>query len=177
MKKSFKVLALSLAILTAVSAVSALASCGKDNTSTGTSASAPEKDYKVEVSNEELVIFTVTTDVMDVKESTSMYDYMVKLQELELMTFTGETSEYGFTVKSVNGTTTKFTENDYWSVYCDFKTLEGDEAIYASEGYEWEGVMYGTPKTYGDKTYYSANFGVSGLPAVVGHSYALVLVH
>ena len=173
MKKYRKLFALGLTTLLVGSAFVAFSACATPSDSS----SSDSASHQVAVSTDELVVFTVTSDVMELTETTSMYDYMVRLQALGEMTFDGYTGDYGYTLTAVNGTTTKFTADDYWSVYVDFTTLPDDETIYASEGYEWEGVYYSMTYEYGDVTLYGANYGVSGMPAVEGQMYALVLVH
>ncbi len=97
--------------------------------------------------------------------SGTLYDLMVSLQEAGELEFSGSESEYGFFVESVNGTSADPSANQYWAVYTTLGELDG--VVYSSS-------EFGT-YDYDGKTLASASYGVSGLPAVEGELYALVL--
>ena len=116
------------------------------------------------------VVFVGTTEVLKEHDEYSLYDYMTALKIKNQLTFDGYTGDYGYFITSVNGkeAVSGTTSGSYWSVYISFKTLEGDDAVYA-------GGEYSTEYTYEATTLYSANYGVSGIPYVSGATYALIL--
>ncbi|MDE7087452.1 MAG: DUF4430 domain-containing protein, partial [Clostridia bacterium] len=116
------------------------------------------------------VVFVGTTDVLKVHDGYSLYDYMTALNKKNQLNFEGYTGDYGYFITSVNGVeaVSGATSGTYWSVYISFKTLDGDDAVYA-------GGEYSTEYVYESTTLYSANYGVSGIPYVNGATYALVL--
>ncbi|MDE7379617.1 MAG: hypothetical protein K2N14_01070 [Clostridia bacterium] len=112
------------------------------------------------------VVFVGTTDVLKEHDEYSLFDYMTALKTKKQLDFKGDNGQYGYFITSVNGK--EATGNSYWAVYISFKTLDGDETVYA-------GGEYSTEYTYETTTLYSANYGVSGIPYVNGATYALVL--
>lgn len=112
------------------------------------------------------VVFVGTTEVLKEHDEYSLFDYMTALRMKNQLTFDGSNGQYGYFITSVNGK--EATDNGYWAVYVSFKTLDGDDAIYA-------GGEYSTEYTFEETTLYSANYGVSGIPYVNGATYALVL--
>ena len=152
MKKFFAALFATLAII----AVIAFAGCA-DGNGQGT------KSGNV-VLNVESAIFTASGDVMTLKESTSVKDYMDVLKANGELVFDGSEGDYGYYITSVYNKSAS--GNSFWAVYTDLVTIEGDDTVYSN-------AEYGTFK-YGDKTLNSASFGVSGLPCIEGYTYALV---
>ncbi len=112
------------------------------------------------------VVFIGTTEVLKEHDEYSLFDYMTALKMKNQLTFDGNNGDYGFFITTVNGK--EATGNSFWGVYISFKTLEGDDAVYAGGEYE-------TQYQYESTTLYSANYGVSGIPYVSGATYALVL--
>lgn len=111
-------------------------------------------------------VFTVSSSVMDLTDSTSVYDYLCALQEDGEITFEGYDSSYGYYITSVNGVAEQTgTNSGYsWMLYTDLAELDG--VTYSSADYgSWE---------YDGKTLNSASYGISYLPAVEGYTYALV---
>lgn len=163
MKKSNKFLTLAFAAIAALS-VFTLAACSVKPDSDSASASASDGnlqtvDYKVAESSGELVAFTVTKDVMPLTDATSLFDYMQKLQEKGKLTF--EVAD-GFITK-VNGVENPADYSSCWMMYTDLGVLDG---------VSYSNAEWGT-YTYGEKTYNSAAYGVTALPAVEGYTYIL----
>lgn len=156
MKKRFT--AFIVALFAAV-AVFALAGCSDNRNNSG---DAIENGHTI------VYAFTASEDVMTITETSSMYDYMNALKEVDLV-FDGYNDEYGFYVTSVfgvSGKTISSTANSYtgwdWMVYTTVTTVDG--VIYSGEE---STVIDGV-------TLYKASYGVSGLPCIAGESYALV---
>lgn len=161
MKK--KLVALLLAACSAFTLV-ALSACTENGQSTGV-----KGDVTVNV---ESVIFTAKSDVTALTDTTTVKDYLDVLAANGELVFDGTEGEYGFFLQSFYSTENKTissTANSYegysWAFYIDFITLDGDDAIYASDYQTY---------THGDKTLYSASYGVSGIPCIAGHTYAFV---
>lgn len=112
------------------------------------------------------IVFVGTTEVLKEHDEYSLFDYMTALKMKNQLTFDGSNGQYGYFISSVNGNDA--TGSSYWAVYISFKTLDGDNAVYA-------GGEYSTEYAFEDITLYSANYGVSGIPYVSGATYALVL--
>lgn len=112
--------------------------------------------------NVESVVFTANSEVLTLTDKTSLKDYMDVLAKNGELVFGGSEGDYGFYIESVYGK--KAEGNNFWAVYTDLTQLGG--VSYSDE-------QFGT-FTYGDKTLYSASYGVSGLPCVNGYTYALV---
>lgn len=97
--------------------------------------------------------------------SGSLYDLMVNLQDAGELEFSGSESDYGFFVESVNGEKAESSDNQFWAVYTTLSELDGVSYSSADFGtYDFNGI-----------TLFSASYGVSGLPAVKGELYALIL--
>ena len=116
-------------------------------------------------------VFTASSDIMELTETTSVKDYLDALAEAGEISYTGEESTYGFYITSVYGIAeTSATAADgssfgySWMVYTDF--VEDDGVQYANSEY---GVF-----DYNGKELASASYGVSYLPCVEGYTYALV---
>lgn len=116
-----------------------------------------------------LVIFTV--DAKGIKSTASVKDYMDALKSAGKLAFEGSDGAYGYYIKSVNGRREQVIssgensrEGYSWNLYLDFVKLDGDDAIYASDY---------SAKELDGKTYYSASYGISGVPCVQGHTYIL----
>lgn len=116
------------------------------------------------------IVFVGTTEVLKEKAGYSVYDYLRALSIKNQLTFDGCDGDYGYYLTSVNGKSETVGTNSgsSWNLYISFKTLEGDDAVYA-------GGDYMTEYVYENTTLYSANYGVSGVPYVSGATYALVL--
>lgn len=166
MKKNKKLLTLPLAATLAVTAAFAFAACTVVNSASGGGSSnsasdsaAPAVDYKVSESNREIVVFTVTGDVMTLTDATSMYDYMVALQESGKVTFEIKDGM----ITKVNGVENPSDYSSCWMIYTDLG--------------EYEGVSYSNREwgtyTYGENTYNSAAYGVTAMPAIEGYTYIL----
>lgn len=121
-------------------------------------------------STETEIVFVGTTEVLKEKDGYSVYDYLRALSLKNQLTFEGRNGKFGYYVTSVNGKSETVGTNSgsSWTLYISFKTLEGDDAVYA-------GGDYTTEYVYGNTTLYSAIYGVSGVPYVSGATYALVL--
>ena len=115
-------------------------------------------------------VMTVDADVTELDEQTTLYDYMCALREAGELTFEAELGEYGYFIVSVEGvenTAESATSGYAWTIYTDLSELDG--VIYSDASYDtWE---------YDGRQLASANYGISGLPAVEGYTYALVYSH
>lgn len=96
--------------------------------------------------------------------SGSVYDLLSALREAGEIEFSGSEGDYGFFIESVNQKTAD-PASEYWAVYTSLGELDG--TVYSSD-------EFGTYE-YDGKTLASASYGISGLPAVEGELYALVL--
>ena len=103
---------------------------------------------------------------MQLADDTTLYDYLCALKEDGEINFEAEQGDYGMYITSVEGVTqTNEGTNGYsWMIYTDLTELDG--VVYSSADYGTWG--------YDGKTLNSASYGVSGLPAVEGYTYALV---
>lgn len=117
--------------------------------------------------NVEAVVFTISDSVTELSEKTSVCDYLLALQNGEIQIVIKEGS-YGACVVSVNGVAEYVAEDRLsggsWMVYTDLTTLDG---------VTYSNAEYGTYE-YGEITLNSASYGISGLPAVEGYTFALV---
>lgn len=128
---------------------------------------------KVNIDDHESYVFTASSKVMELTDSTTVYDYLLALQDNGDITFDGNGTDWGYYITSINSTeeTSSYNEDyshgegTYWAVYFDFITLDGDEAIYGSDEQTCE---------YNGKTLYYSNYYVSNVPCVEGHTYAFV---
>lgn len=159
MKNNKKILTLALAATLSLCAVFAASACAIRSEKDSSSDDAQSVDYKVAESNEELVVLTVTHAVMPLTDATSLFDYMQKLQEKGKLTF--EVAD-GFITK-VNGVENPADYSSCWMMYTDLGVLDG---------VSYSNAEWGT-YTYGEKTYNSAAYGVTALPAVEGYTYIL----
>ncbi|MDE5721739.1 MAG: hypothetical protein K2I30_03235 [Clostridia bacterium] len=140
--------------------VFAFAGC-KDENSNGTKSGNVALDV-------ERVSFTAKAEVMLLKNDTSVGDYMEVLADNGELTYVinnGFISSFYNTESKVISSTANSYEGYDWAFYIDFKTLDGDDAIYATDYKTYE---------YGGKTYYSSSNGVDGTPCVEGHTYLFV---
>lgn len=161
-----KLLATFLAVC---ASVAAFAFAGCDNGSGENGGSDKNGEVILEVQS---VAFTAKGDYITLSETTSVKDYMDALKDNGELVFGGENGSYGYYITSFYATEEKIisssatsSEGYSWSFYIDFISLEGDDAIYASDYTTYE---------YNGKTFYPASFGVSGIPCVEGHSYLFV---
>lgn len=154
-----KLLALIITVASAI-AVIAFAGCGSGNIK------------KVDINDNESYVFTATSDVMTITDDTTVYDYLIALKNNGEIEIEGSDTGFGYYITSVNGTaeviSSDYSEGTSWAVYLDFKTIEGDDGIYAND--------YSTCEYKGTTLYY-ASVGVSSLPCIEGHTYALVFEH
>ncbi|MDE6597942.1 MAG: hypothetical protein K2K60_04825 [Clostridia bacterium] len=118
------------------------------------------------------VAFTAKDDIITLNDTTSVKDYMDALKENGELVFDGNDGSYGYYITSFYATEEKLisstatsSEGYSWSFYIDFITLDGDDAVYASDYATYD---------FNGKTLYSASYGVSGIPCVAGHTYAFV---
>lgn len=93
----------------------------------------------------------------------SLYDALLQLQSEGKIDFTGNSSDTGFYLTSVNGYTLDSSLNEFWAIY----TTLGEY-----EGVSYSDLTYGS-YVYEDKTLGSATYGVSGLPMIKGNIYIL----
>ncbi len=111
-------------------------------------------------------VMTVSSSVMELTDSTSLYDYMCALRDSGELQFEAQESTYGYYITSVEGVAevTETSSGYSWMIYTDL--------------YELDGVNYSEPEygtwEYDGKTLNSASYGISYLPAVEGYTYALV---
>ena len=157
MKK--KLLALIIAV---VSAAAVFAFAGCDDNNDGKHA---DGNVYVEVQK---IAFTASNDVLTLKDSTSVKDYMDVLSDNGDLVY-GISNGFINSFYSTEGKVISSTANSYegydWAFYIDFTTLDGDDAIYATDFKTIE---------YGGKTLYSSSNGVEGTPCVDGHTYVFV---
>ncbi len=118
-----------------------------------------------------MAVFTATSSIMELTESTSLKDYLDALVEAGDITYEGYESAYGFYITTVYDIKEQINYTDTgssgysWMVYTDY--IEGEDGVqYANPEY---GVFY-----YNGKELASASYGVSYLPCVEGYTYALV---
>ena len=130
---------------------------------------------EVTIDEQKSYVFTASSSVMELTDNTTVADYLTALQEKGEITFEGYTGDYGFFITSVNGIeaqTVESTMNSYKGyslyIYIDFIKLEGDNAYYGNDQ---------TVCKYKDTTLYQSSYGVSSIPCVKGHTYALVYVY
>ena len=175
--KKMKSLLLAGVLLFSLGASLSACSIFSTDTPSISSGNSEQKDYKVAVSSEDLLLFTVTTDVMALSDSTSLKEYMEELQKLGLMTFDGQEGAYGYTLTTVNGHEQAADWSTYWGVYTTLGEYEG--VIYAVEKMDdWEnpGTEKDVSYTYDGTKYLYAMYGIDGLPAIEGYSYLLRFV-
>ncbi len=153
--KLFKRTVAAIAVTAAIAAAALLGGCASKVIKV-------QNDYG---SNNYVII--VTDDVVTLTETTSLYDYMCALQADGQITFEVSDGSYGKYITSVEGVSEKSesaTSGYSWMIYTDLTELDG--VVYSDPSYgTW---------TYDNKTLNSASYGVSGLPAVEGYTYALV---
>lgn len=161
MKKKISALIIAVCL---VAAICAFAGCDDES-----------NVHKVTIGDQPSYVFTASSSVMELTDTTTVQDYLNALKDKGKITFEGYEGDYGYYITSVNGTeerTISSTPTSYegyaWNIYIDFIQLEGDDVYYGSD--------YSTCD-YDGTTLYSASYGVSGLPCVEGHVYALVYVY
>ena len=163
-----KLLSFFVALLSCV-VIFAFAGCNNNTDPEGDNGDA-EISYvlKCELNGNKSVIFTPSSQVMNIGYSTSVADYLNALKAKNHLTFESQTGDFGLFITSMDGTPNvdngDLTGNS-WMLYIDFLTLEGDEAVYGSDF---------STVVYEGKTLYSSNNGVSGTPCIEGHTYAFV---
>ncbi len=152
-----KLSALLLALCAAV-CVCAFAACGEKDDSQATG------DTTV-TATETSVIFTVDGDFLTLTDETSLYDYLVALQNAGKLTFDGSSSDWGFAINSINGKEPVYETNScyYWAQYTSLTAIDG---VYYSSDYS----------TYDNngQTLYSNSYYCDGMPAVDGETYAFI---
>ena len=116
------------------------------------------------------IIFTATSSVLEIDEDTTLEDYIVALKDAGELTFEGNKGDFGLFITSMNGkanevisSTLNSSEGYSWTVYIDF--LEYEDVPYAGDN---------ETATYKEITLYKANYGVSYIPCLEGHTYAFV---
>lgn len=161
MKKKLSALIIAVCL---VAAICAFAGCGNES-----------NIQKVTIDEQTSYVFTPSSSVMELTDTTTVQDYLNALKDNGEITFEGYESDFGYYITSVNGLkeeTISSTASSYegyaWSIYIDFIQLEGDYAYYGSD--------YSTCD-YNGTTLYLASYGISGLPCIEGHTYALVYVY
>ena len=123
--------------------------------SCGASSSAGEVVY----SDENAVVISAS------ETSGTLYDLLSELQDSGSLSFSGTDGDYGFFIESVNSRSADASKNEYWAVYTTLSELDGVSYSSSDFGtYDYDGTALA-----------SASYGVSGLPAVEGELYALVL--
>ena len=157
MKKLTKIFAAIIAVCTFALG---FAGCAKD--SRGETGGTIENGHTI------VYAFTVEENVIAVDDG-SMLDYMNALKTAGDLTFEGSDGDYGFYITSVLGVTSKTVSssaNSYsgwdWAVYTTVTTVDG-VTYSGTQSFDYCGI-----------TFYKASYGVSGIPCVVGESYALV---
>ena len=107
---------------------------------------------------------------MEIKDDTTLEDYIVALRDKGDIMFEGENGDFGLYITSMDGkanevisSTSNSSEGYSWTVYIDFTVLEG--VIYAGDS---ETIVYN------DITLYKASYGVSAIPCLENHTYAFV---
>ena len=153
-----------IAAVCAVFAVCAVAACNDDG---GKNNGGDGNVYASEDGT--VVAFCASSSVMTMTETSSVKQYLDVLKENGDIAFNGYGSNNDFFITEINGKAGEVVEstaNSYkgydWMFYIDFTTLTGDEALYGSD--------YSTVE-YEGKTMYSANYGVTGIPCIEGHTY------
>ncbi len=152
-----KLSALLLSVCAAV-CVLAFAACGeKSDTNLG--------DTTIEVTDDS-VIFTVESSFYTSLDSTtSLYDYLVALQDAGKLTFEGSTDSWGFAISSINGKSAVYETSSgyYWAQYTSLTTYGG--IVYSSDYSTYD---------YNGTTLYSNSYYCDGMPAVEGETYAFI---
>ena len=120
--------------------------------------------------DDDSIIFTADSSIMEIDENTTLEDYLVALKDAGELTYDGNKGDFGLFITSMNGienevisSTANSSEGYSWTVYIDFIDIEG--VLYAGDS---EII------TYNDTTLYKANYGVSLIPCLEGHTYAFV---
>ena len=158
MKK--KLLALFVAIIS-VTAILAFAGCGNNG------GNGESKNANV-VLDVEKVAFTASNDYIALSTSTSVKNYLDALaenREIKYAANDGFTTSFFNTSSKIISSTVNSYEGYDWAFYIDFTTIEGDDAIYATD---YKTIEYG-----GKTLYYSSN-GIAGTPCIDGHLYVFV---
>lgn len=113
----------------------------------------------------EIVSSSDSAVVISVNETSgSLEDVLESLKADGKIDYSASEGEYGIYIESVNGRAAD-PSSEYWAIYTSLSELDG--VIYSSADfgtYDFEG-----------KTLCSASYGASGLIAVEGELYALVL--
>ena len=112
----------------------------------------------------------MTEGVITLGQTPTLYDYMEALETKGEIEVEATDGAYGKYITAVGGVEERYEGTNamyYWAVYTDLGELDG--VTYSSP-------EYGTYEN-GEKTLNSASYGVSGLPAVEGYTYALVYTY
>ncbi len=160
-----KKLSAAVAALICAAAFTVLAGCVKsDNRGQSGENNGIEQGYSISYA------FTASAEVLEISDTSSMKDYMDALKEDGALAFEGSDDDYGYYITSVLGVSSKTvssTANSYsgydWAVYTTLTSLDG--TIYSTDESTFN---------YNGVTLYKSSYGVSGLPCVEGHTYALV---
>ena len=158
------------ATIAAAACIAALAACRPQ--SEVTEGDIPEQAQVTAVENEyggHDYVFTVTEGVITLGQTTTLYDYIEALETKGEIEVEATDGAYGKYITAAGGVEERYEGTNamyYWAVYTDLVELDG--VTYSSPDYTYEN---------GGKTLNSASYGVSGLPAVEGYTYALVYTY
>lgn len=123
---------------------------------------------KAEIGGNPAIVLKAESGAFTYGGNASLADYLKVLKDNGKLTFEASDSQYGLYLTSLDGKdNVNNTDNTgySWMLYLDFKNLEGDDSVYATDNFS---------VTYGDTVFYTSNNGISGTPCVEGHTYVFV---
>lgn len=128
---------------------------------------------RTQIDDSTSIVIVPTSSTLEIKDGTTLEDYIVALKNAGKLTFEGDKGDYGLFITSMDGkpnevisSTANSSEGYSWTVYIDFLTLDG--TIYAGDS---------TICVYNGITLYRASYGVSAIPCLENHTYAFVYEH
>ncbi len=110
---------------------------------------------------DEKVIMQITNDVAN---NTTLFDYMLSLQEDGELQITYTNSTYGVYVTEINNLKEDSTNNKYWMFYTD----DTDES--------YVNLTESFAIIYKDKMYYALNYGIDSVNIKKGKTYICALI-
>ena len=125
---------------------------------------------KTQIDDSSSIIVIPSSSAMEIKDDTTLADYISALKDGGKLTFEGNNGDFGLYITSMDGkanevisSTANSSEGYSWTVYIGFLTIDG--VIYASDS---------DVCVYKDTTLYKAVYGVSAIPCLKNHTYAFV---
>ena len=125
---------------------------------------------RTQIDDNTSIVLVATSSNLEIRENTTLEDYISALKDAGKLTFEGDNGDYGLFITSMDGkanevisSTANSSEGYSWTVYIDFLTLDG--TIYAGDSETVD---------YNGTTLYKASYGVSAIPCLENHTYAFV---